>query len=306
MIAYDLKTMQICEIHERTVVALGTFDGCHAGHMSVFTACRNLARKMGVKSAVYTFSDLPKVFFTKGAGMCLFSLDERIRAIRQSGVDFLCIEDFDRVAELDGDLFLRDVLDGQLHAVGACCGFNYRFGKNASHGTRELAEFFENRGGRVHICEKILYEGEVLSSSLLRSMIERGEVEKIIPLSRPYSVYAKVEHGKQLGRAIGIPTINQKIPPEKVAPRRGVYITECEIGEDVFACVTNVGVRPTVEKNGGENIETHIIGYTGDLYGSYVRVNFYKFLRDEIKFDSVEALKKQIERDIAAAIEYFK
>ena len=125
-------------------------------------------------------------------------------------------------------------------------------------------------------------------------------------MANPYSIYAIVEHGKELGRTIGIPTINQKIPQDKIVPARGVYITECEIGEDVYPSITNVGVRPSVDENGQENIETHIIGVSGNLYGSGVRVNFYKKIRDEKKFESIALLKKEIEKNIQASIEFFK
>lgn len=302
MIIYDLKTMQICDIHENTVVALGTFDGCHAGHQSVFTACRRLASKMGAKSVAYTFSSLPKSKDAK----CIFSLDERIRAIRGSGIDYVCIEDFECIMDMDASRFLSNVLCNKLHAVGACCGFNFKFGKGASHSATELASFFENRGGCVHICDKTLYKNDILSSSLLRSFIENGELEKIIEVSSPYTVYAMVEHGKELGRTIGIPTINQAIPIDKIVPARGVYITECEIGEDVYPAITNIGVRPSVELNGRENMETHIIGYNGNLYGSCVRVNFYKRIRDEKRFDSIDALRAEIEKNIQEAISYFR
>ena len=306
VITYDLKSMQICEIHEPTVVALGTFDGCHAGHMSVFNSCRALSRELGAKSAVFTFSSSPKDFFTGRTGACLFSLDEKIRAIRQSGIDFLCIEDFASIAELSATSFLNDILVGALHAIGACCGFNFKFGKGASSDAQNLRDFFENRGGCVRICDKITFEGHTVSSTFIKELIECGEIEKATAISRPYSIYAMVEHGKELGRTIGIPTINQKIPVGKVVPAKGVYITECEIGENVYPSVTNVGVRPTVDGDGGMNIETHIIGYNGYLYGSYVRVNFYKKIRDERKFPSLDALKKEVQVNIQKAIEYFK
>ncbi len=306
MVIYDLHTMQICEIKESVVVALGTFDGCHAGHISVLSSCRQLAHQLGVKSAVYTFSCIPRDFLSKRQGACLFTLDEKTRAIRQMGIDYLCLEDFDSVSRLDGERFLEDVLVSRLGAVGACCGFNFKFGKGAACGADELRSFFEKRGGCVRICDKITVGEHALSSSLLREWIERGDVELLLDVCRPYSVYAKVEHGKQLGTKIGIPTINQKIPAEKVIPCRGVYITECEIGEDVYASITNVGIRPTVEENAEMNIETHIIGYKGNLYGSYVRVNFYKYLREERAFSSIDELKLEIERNIQAAVEYFR
>ena len=306
MVCYDLKAMQICEIHEPTVVALGAFDGAHIGHLSVFTSCVLLARKMKVKSAVYTFSSIPKDFLSKQKSRSIFTLEEKIRAIRKAGIDYLCIEDFENVAFVSGDEFLDGILVGKLRAVGACCGFNFRFGKGASHNVDSLKAFFENRGGCVQICDKILYENNTLSSSLLRDFIENGEVEKIISVSSPYSVYARVEHGKELGRKIGLPTINQFFPEGKVVPLDGVYITECEIGEDVYPSITNVGVRPTVESDGKRNMETHIIGYDGNLYGSFIRVNFYKLLRPEIKFSSLEELKAEIQRNIKSAVEYFK
>lgn len=305
MVIYDLKTMQICEMGEKCIVALGAFDGCHVGHMAVFSKCIALARKMRVKSAVYTFSRPPRDYFANSGGMCLFSQDEKLRAIRDSGIDFLCIDDFEAVRELDGMSFLEDILVSRLGAVGACCGFNYTFGRGASFSAENLRDFFENRGGCVEICDKIDYKGKVLSSSLLREFVEKGEVEALLPVCRPYSVYSVVEHGKELGRTIGIPTINQKIPECKILPRRGVYITECEIGEDVYPSVTNVGLRPTVEDSDRVNMETHIIGYNGNLYGSGVRVNFYKFIRDEVKFSSIDELRCEIAKNIEMAKEYF-
>lgn len=306
MICYDSKTMQICDIFEPTVVALGTFDGAHLGHISVFSACRALARELGAKSAVYTFSSSPKDFLCSQSSRSIFTIDEKIRAIRSLGIDYICIEDFENVSSMSGDDFLRSVLVDKMRAVGACCGFNYKFGKGASCSADDLRAFFEKAGGCVRICDKIPFENGTLSSSALRKKIEAGNVEDIISVSRPYSIYAKVEHGKELGRTIGIPTINQLFPDGKVVPTDGVYITECEIGEDAYPSITNVGTRPTVEGDATRNIETHIIGYDGYLYGSYVRVNFYKKIRDEKKFSSLEELRAEIEKNIKSAIEYFK
>lgn len=306
MVIYDLNTMQVCDIKEGTVVALGTFDGCHAGHISVFSSCRSLAKSLDVKSAVYTFSSVPKDFLSDGKSRYIFTQEEKIKVIRSLGIDYLCIEEFESVANMSGEEFLSSVLGERLHAVGACCGFNFRFGKGALYGTDELSDFFKNRGGRVQICDKILYNGVTLSSSLLRDFIECGRVEDIISVSRPYSVYSKVEHGKELGRRIGIPTINQFFPDGKVLPADGVYITECEIGEDVYPSITNIGVRPTVENDGKRNMETHIIGYNGSLYGSYIRVNFYKRIRAEKRFASLEELQSEIRKNIESAVAYFK
>ncbi len=298
---YDLKTMQECQIEGSTVVALGTFDGCHIGHLSVFKEAYFKAKALKAKSLVYTF-DTHKSKNAKN----ILTLDEKLKFIRKSMIDYVAIEDFDAIKDLDGESFVKNVLFDKLGAICGVCGFNYRFSKNASCDCDDLVKFFEKNGGSVVICDKIELQGRTISSTLVRKLIENGEVEEILPFSPPYSVYAKVIEGKKLGRAIGIPTINQQIPQDKICAKGGVYITECEIGEDVYPAITNVGTRPTVEENGTENIETHIIGFDGILYSSYIRVNFYKRLRDERRFDSIEDLKKQIQSDIEQAKKYFK
>ena len=298
---YDLKTMQECEILEKTVVALGTFDGAHLGHKHVFEEAFLKAKSLGARLAIYTFDTRA----TKKVKNIL-TLEEKLKFIRQSLADYVIIEEFDAIKEMNGEDFVKSILIDKLKAVCGCCGFNYRFGKNGSCDAKDLGEFFEKNGGSVVICSEISLNGQTVSSTLIRNLVENGEVEKILEFSPPYSVYARVQEGKKLGRTIGIPTINQQIPNDKISPKRGVYITECEIGEDVYPSITNVGVRPTVEENGCENIETHIIGFDGILYHSYIRVNFYKRLRGEVKFNSLEELKAQIEKDTHEANKYFK
>lgn len=306
MIIYDLKTMQRCEISENTVVALGTFDGCHLGHLSVLNAALNEAKKRRIKCAVYTFENIPRSSIERKDVPCIFTLDEKIKFIRKTGIDYIAIDKLENVRNMSGEEFFETILKKSLHASCASCGFNYRFGKNAMWNSRDLASFFEKVGGSVRISEEITAFGKPLCSTVIRELIENGEVEKILDFSPPYSIYSEVLHGKMLGRMIGIPTVNQKIPAGKVIPKRGVYITECEIGEDVYPSVTNVGMRPTTDgENAPENVETHIIGYEGNLYSSFVRVNFYRFLRSEKRFSSVEDLKNQILLDEKSAKEYF-
>jgi len=302
MTVYELKTMQICEIKGKTAVALGTFDGCHAGHFSVLQSAFYKAKELGVKSVAYTFDTSE----AKGQAL-IMSLEEKIKAIAKFGIDYVAVESFDTVKNLSGEEFVSSVLQGKLGAAFAVCGFNYRFGKNALCDASDLRAFFEKSGGSVHVCDQVNYNGEAVSSTLIRRKIEKGEVEDILSYSRPYSIYATVERGKGLGARHGVATINQQIPKGKVVPATGVYITECEIGEDVYPAVTNVGYRPTTDgENSFLNVETHIIGYSGDLYSSCLRVNFYKFLRSEKRFSSFDELKEQIEKDKKEAIEYFK
>ena len=302
MVVYELKTMQRCEIKENTVVALGTFDGCHRGHCAVLQSAFYKAKEMKIKSVAYTFDTAE----TKGQAL-IMTLEEKIKAISKMGIDYIAIEELNNVRSLGGEEFVQGVLFGSLKARAAVCGSNYRFGRGAGCNTEDLKKFFENNGGCVVICPDVLHENDPVSSTLIRNKIENGQIEDILSYSRPSSIYAMVEKGKGLGNTFGFATINQKIPNGKVIPKRGVYITECEIGEDVYPSVTNVGYRPTTDgENELLNVETHIIGYQGSLYSSYLRVNFYKYLRSEKRFDSIEELRAQIEEDKLKAIEYFK
>lgn len=302
---YDLQTMQECEINSDTVVALGTFDGCHLGHMSVIRSAYLKAKSLKIKSLVYTFDEIPK---SKANNQikAILTIEEKIKFIRKSGIDYIAIDSFDSIKDIEGNAFVESILKSRLKAKCVSCGYNYRFGKNAKYTGEDLKAFFKNDWECVDICQKVSVNNEDVSSTLIRKKINNGSVEDILEYSTPYSIYSKVIEGKKLGRTIGIPTINQQIPNEKIMPKKGVYITECEIGEDVYPSITNVGLRPTVENTDRENMETYIIGFNGNLYNSYIRVNFYKRLRDEIKFDSLNELKAQIEKDIEKAKAYFK
>lgn len=297
---YELKAMQGCEITKPSIVALGDFDGCHVGHRAVFSESVRLAKSINAVTVAYIFEK------GKSAQRSIHTLEEKIRAVRQMGIDYIAIDDFDRVKNMSGDEFVKTVLIGELNAKGATCGYNYRFGKGALCSAEDLKSFFENLSGSVRICGKIEQNGVPVSSTLLREYIENGRVEELLEISAPYSILSEVISGKGLGRKMGVATINQLIPEFKVVPKRGVYITDCQVGEDVYPCVTNIGLRPTVddEKTATVNMETHIIGYEGNLYLSYVRVNFYKYIREEMKFPSIEALISQIQRDIEASVEY--
>ena len=301
----DLLTMQECEVDSDTVVALGTFDGCHLGHMSVIRSAYMKAKSLKIKSLVYTFDRIPKAN-NNSEIKSILTVEEKIKFIRKCGIDYVAVDDFDFVKDFEGDYFVEKILKEKLKAKSVCCGYNYRFGKNARYSGENLKDFFKNSGESVEICPKVSVNNEDVSSTLIRQKISNGEVDKILAYSPPYSVFAQVVEGKKLGRTIGIPTVNQLIPENKVTPQKGVYVTECEIGEDVYPAVTNVGTRPTVETDGKINMETHIIGYDGNLYFSYVRVNFYKKIRNEIKFSSLTQLQHQIESDIKESINFFK
>lgn len=302
MEVFELSTMQRTEIKENTIVALGTFDGCHLGHAAVFQNAFYESKKRGIKSVVYTFDSL-----VKQDKKALFTLEERIKHIKKYGIDYIAIESFEKVKNMTGEEFFDSVLKGELKSIGACCGFNYRFGVGASLGCENLKTMYEKSGGSVVISSEITADNTAISSTYLRKLIENGEVELASKYMPPYPVYAEVVQGKRLGRQMGFPTINQKIPKNKVVPKHGVYITEAYIGENAMPAITNVGTRPTVDgENENVNMETYILDFDGNLYLSYVNIVFRKFLRSERKFDSVNSLKEQISKDLVEAKKYFK
>jgi riboflavin kinase/FMN adenylyltransferase len=287
-----------------TAVALGNFDGVHLGH----TALINKLVSFGIPSLVYTFYDHPLNFIKGEGSVKVINTHKEKEGIFESlGVDTLFYEDFLRVKDMTPKEFVKSVLIDTFHAKEVVCGFNYRFGKNALCNAENLDTFFKNEGGSVQISEKIMYNDTPISSSHIRKQIQNGNVEELLSYMRPYSIYAMVEKGKGIGaKDLGFATINQQMPKGKVTPCTGVYITECEIGEDVYPAITNVGYRPTTDgENTFLNVETHIIGYSGNLYYSYLRVNFYKLLRPEKRFNSLDELKNQIEADKKSALEYF-
>ena len=212
---------------------------------------------------------------------------------------------FSRVRDYMPDYFVNQLLRVDCNTKLAVCGFNFRFGKGGLGDCDTLCELMGSEN--CIVVPPVYRAGHLVSSSAIRLLISAGEMELAAELlTRPFFIDFPVVHGKQLGRTIGIPTINQEFPEGHVIPKNGIYACTVEIADDIFLGVANVGVRPTVD-NGSEHIncETHIINYNGWLYGKNIKVSFYKRIRDEIKFPSVDELRAQIKRDIASAIDYF-
>ena len=167
---YDLKTMQECEIDSDTAIALGTFDGCHLGHMSVVRSAYLKAKSLKMKSLVYTFDEIPKSK-SNSQIKAILTTDEKIKFIRKSGIDYIAIDSFDAIKNIEGDIFVKEILKSKLKAKCVSCGYNYRFGKNAKYTGEDLKRFFQNSGECVDICRKISVNNEDISSTLIRKKI---------------------------------------------------------------------------------------------------------------------------------------
>lgn len=281
-----------------SVVALGSFDGLHIGHMAVINNAKNLASMLGAEPCICTFSEHPLKVLTGKEPPALFTGDVRDEAFRSTGIEVVRL-DFASIMHMSPEDFFEEILFKTLHVAGVCCGFNYSFG-DGGKGTPEMMDrLCSERGVVFSEADATLLDGEAVSSTRIRKALSEGHIELANRmLDRPFKYRQQVVDGDKRGRTWGIPTINQPYPEELVVPRHGVYMSHCIIDGRTYLGATNIGVRPTVKENDAVAGETYILDYEGDLYGKYVDVCLLKFLRPEKKFDSVEDLETQIHKDI--------
>ncbi len=285
-----------------TAAALGLFDGVHLGHREVIAAAAEAAEDQGLAPCVFTFETDTAIPLGKAGLTLLQTASSRYAAIASLGVDYTVCPDFGAFATLSPKEFVENVVVKILQAKVVCCGQDYRFGKDAAAGVEELTLLCAPHGIQVILCPVVLWEGQIISSSLIRKMVEEGNMEAAAQLlGAPFTLEAVVETGRQLGRQLHFPTINQLFPPRFTLPKRGVYATRVTLEGKSYPAVTNVGHKPTVSADDPLSAETHIIGYSGDLYGQLVAVRFARFLRPETKFPDTQALSDQIAKDVKEA-----
>lgn len=288
------------------VWVLGFFDGVHLGHQTLLAAARSLAEKRGCAVGVWTFDALPK------AKELLTDPAERAVLLGRYGVDWLVTESFGAVSHLSGEAFFREILVKQLAPSAIVCGFNFRFGVHGSSSAADLLRWGTEEGIAVHVETPCLRDENPVSSTWIRSLVRQGDMERAAELlTRPYSITGMVEHGKALGRKLGFPTANLRLPEHRTAPARGIYactagITDADGQKRTAMGVCNIGSRPTVNGDSSDiTVETWILDFTGDLYGRPLEIALYKKIREEKRFDSLEDLRDQVYRDGETVRAYF-
>ena len=263
----------------RKAVALGDFDGMHLAHKTVVTGAENVI----IYCVHNEFSLLQKSIFERRFPNAVFA-------------------DFEKLKNMSGEEFINTVLIDELGAEMLLCGFNFRFGKNASWSAMELRKYLEEKDIWVRILEHLDYKGEPISSSRIRKCLQNGEIEAANEmLGYNFTYESEVESGDKRGRTIGFPTINQRLPEGLVIPKYGVYESRVIIDGREYKAFTNIGIRPSFELEAPIS-ESHIFDFSGDLYNKTVRIELLRYLREEKKFFSINDLKEQLENDKSSII----
>jgi len=285
-------------------IAIGNFDGVHLGHRALIARARELAAARDALTVALTFDPHPSTLLAPArAPLLLTSIERRIELLAEAGVDAVVVEPFTReLADIAPDAFVDDVVIVALRARAIIVGYDFRFGQGRTGTVEALRAHGVGAGIEVAIVPAVKVDGEIAASTKIRGHLRAGELARAERmLGRPWDVDGVVVHGAERGRAIGVPTANI-LPEVELAIAPGIYaVTLSAEGGPAMPAVASLGTNPTFVDDGGLVLEVHVLDWTGDLYDRRVRTTFIARLRDEQKFDSVEALVSQIGRDIAQA-----
>ncbi len=293
-----------------SVLSVGNFDGVHLGHRAVLQHLVERARTLNTVAALMTFDPHPvRVLRPDVALPLLTTLDQRLELVAREGVDVALVVPFTReLARMEAETFVAEVLTERLAVREVYIGANFRFGADRK-GDVELLEREGRRLGFVAAGAPVVQvAGGVVSSTRVRSAVEKGTVaEAAALLGRPFFVDGTVVEGRRLGRTFGFPTLNLALDNE-LLPSRGVYVTAVWIPSkrQVLPSVTNIGIRPTVSSQHTVTIESHVLDFAGNVYGERVRLFFFARVRAERAFPTSEELMEQIRRDVEAAGRWFE
>ena len=293
----------------KRVIALGFFDGVHNGHGQLMKAVTAAANRTGAVASAFTFDRSPTAVITGQPVPLISSVEDRIWLMRHYyGIQEVVVASFDAMQRMDWEDFITQYLIRDLGVVHIVAGHDFHFGYMGKGNPQRLKEKCAQLGIGCDIIGTVTQDGITISSTYIRTHIAQGEMERANQfLGHPHTLTNRVAHGKHIGSsALGFPTVNLSIPDQVIVPAFGVYATKVHFNGHSFMAVTNVGVRPTIQDNDGRvTVEGFILDFSGDLYGQEVRMEFYKRLRGEQKFPSLQALAQEIGRNAQQTQEYF-
>lgn len=283
-----------------TAVGLGYFDGIHLGHQAVLGKALEKAKQKGLVPVIMLFDIHPRKLISGKVPPMLTSEERKRELLKEMGftvVDF----NFREAMDYSPEEFIEKILIESLNAKVVTCGYDYHYGKGGKGNATTLHDELALRNIEVFSMAPVLLGDDVISSTKIRQLIIDGEIEKANTMLGKYFTYAfTVKKGDGLGRTLGFPTINQFFPQDFIVPKYGVYLSRVKIGSRYYGAVTNVGIRPTVNKDSMRS-ETCILDFSGDLYGQKIEVSLLKYMRQEKRFSGLDELKAQISKDIEKA-----
>lgn len=292
---------------DKTIYALGFFDGIHIGHALLLSACRELAQQRGCAAGVVTFGTHPDALVQQSAPRLINTPQDRERLLREKfHMDTVVTLPFDeRMRTMPWEDFLA-MLRRDYGAAGFVCGEDFRFGHKGAGNAPLLAAYCGDLRIPCAVIPEQTIDGIRVSSTYIRSQIETGDMATAVRfLGHPHYLTGTVVHGRKLGRRLGIPTANLRLPEGIAVPKFGVYACRAWIDGEAYPAVTNIGTRPTVEGH-HITVEPWILDYTGDLYDREITLEFHYFIRPEQKFPSLEELQAEIRRNAQQTREYLQ
>ena len=303
---YITKTLDF-KIEEPTAVTLGKFDGLHRGHELLMKNVLECSKNHQVASVAFTFDMPPRNRVEEIVANVLTTNDEKQYIFEKQGIDYLIECPFtSEVMSMEPKAFIEWIANS-LNMKFVVVGDDFRFGFKRAGDFHTLQAYEKEYGYKTIVIEKLKDSNRDISSTYVREKISDGNIRKANELlGYNYFIKSEILHGKKLGRRIGMPTINMILPEHKLLPPNGVYVTEVLVDGSSYMGVTNVGCKPTVSDERIVGVETYIDNFCQDLYGEKIVVSFLEFIRPEMKFNSIEELKAQMESDIQVARKYYK
>ena len=298
------KNCDISKKHKKSIILIGNFDGVHLGHQKLFKLANIYKKKFNLNIGVLTFEPMPKMFFNKDIkNFRISSINQKNSILKSFGVDFVIMQKFDKkFSKIKSNFFIKEILSKKLEAKYIYVSSNFRFGNKREGDVKQLIEHEKIYGYKIIKPQPLILSQKVISSTYIRSLLEKGNLKKTNKLlGRNWMIEGVVQKGRQQGKKIGFPTCNIDIKDYVIA-MPGVYAVKIirKNSDKSLKGIANLGYRPTFNQK-KILLEVHIFNFSGNLYNKYLSVEFIKFIRKEKKFKNVNQLRKQIQSDLKVA-----
>lgn len=291
---------------ENTCVTFGMFDGMHKGHMTVAKTVAEESKKRSLNSVILSFDGTRDKIVDQTN--ILTTEEEKVYYLKKMGIDkFISYSYTEEIQKMEADIFIKTILSDALGAKVVVVGRDCRFGKEGKGNLELLEKEAPKYGMHIVVCETVLAGGQPITSDSVKTAFKACDFEKMIELcGHPYTMIGEVMHGKALGRTVGMPTANLGVPDCKLKPPSGVYATLTDIEGDTYKGLTNIGKRPSVDDGDYITIETFLLDFAKDIYGKKIIMEVYLYIRGVVKFDCLEEVQKQVQKDLDKTKNYLE